>query len=747
MSASTWETLLKKQATLRRLLKDQDWPGVQSRVLSYFGRGNRLARSLVSSPRPDAADDGSASLSAAKQRFQNEAARDLIEFLASGSKLSLPCDPQPELVVFLVLFNKAELTFQCLKSLAIRTAGLPKVQIHIFDNGSSDLTATLLSKVSGAVVRSHSENIGYLKACNLGLQKEFVPQSARAFLLLNNDTIVHAGAIESAYALLFSSKDFGSVGGRIELLDGTLQEAGNVIWNDGTCKGFGRGAPPTSPEALVQRATDYCSGVFLMTRSDLWYQVGGYDPRFVPAYYEDADYCVELQKRGLEVVYHPLVRVTHFEYGSAGASEKAFALMNSNRIKFLQKHKEFLSTKPHPRSEVFPFALDLPRNRKSRRVLFLEDYLPHQYLGAGFPRSAAIVRALVELGHKVTIYALFRRPEVWAELVQEFPLTVEIHWLHGREGFLEFLRERSGCFDICWVCRPHNMELLHDAFDRKVIERTSLAHLGVVFDSEALFSEREKLEVQIRGSSTQPVSRRIPELDLAKYADHIVSVSQREADIWRGQVGDKVTVIGHETKLISLGPSFDQRNGILFVGSLHAHPSPNSDALLWFCENALMELKTIIGPSVRIKCVGYSALSNYGPFAPFLESLEFVGKVDDLAPFFHEARLMIVPTRYAAGIPQKTFDAAAYGLPTVCSPLIVEQMGWQSGSQCLEASIQDGVAYAKACARLYQDEVLWNSLRVGLVEFLERECPAGDVSAAVNSVIARFGRVIEGATT
>ena len=124
-------------------------------------------------------------------------------------------------------------------------------------------------------------------------------------LVLNNDAQLQPGALRSALTTIGSSPDIGAVGGRIILLDGTLQEAGSIIWRDGSCLGYGRGDDPFAPTYMFRRDVDYCSGAFLLTPRALWNQMGGFDEKYKPAYYEETDYCMRLWERGLRVVFDP----------------------------------------------------------------------------------------------------------------------------------------------------------------------------------------------------------------------------------------------------------------------------------------------------------------------------------------------------------------------------------------------------------------------------------------------------------
>ena len=69
---------------------------------------------------------------------------------------------------------------------------------------------------------------------------------------------------------------------KIILLDGTLQEAGSIVWRDGSCLGYGRGDNPLAPMYNFRRDVDYCSGAFLLTPRKVWQQLQGFDEAFKP---------------------------------------------------------------------------------------------------------------------------------------------------------------------------------------------------------------------------------------------------------------------------------------------------------------------------------------------------------------------------------------------------------------------------------------------------------------------------------
>ena len=152
------------------------------------------------------------------------------------------------------------------------------MEVIVIDNASTDETPRLLDRVQGARVVRNSANVHFLLAVN---------QAARLargdyLLLLNNDAQLQPGSLDAALATLESSPDIGAVGGRIILLDGMLQEAGSIIWRDGSCLGYGRNDDPFAPMYMFRRDVDYCSGAFLLTPRAIWEQLDGFDEAFAP---------------------------------------------------------------------------------------------------------------------------------------------------------------------------------------------------------------------------------------------------------------------------------------------------------------------------------------------------------------------------------------------------------------------------------------------------------------------------------
>ena len=98
----------------------------------------------------------------------------------------------------------------------------------------------VLCGVEGVRVIRNKENLGFLRSCNQAMK------SARGdyLLLLNNDTLVHPGAVEALLSTFEDHEAVGAVCAQLRFEDGSLQEAGGIVWRDGSAWNWGRGENP-----------------------------------------------------------------------------------------------------------------------------------------------------------------------------------------------------------------------------------------------------------------------------------------------------------------------------------------------------------------------------------------------------------------------------------------------------------------------------------------------------------------------
>lgn len=647
-----------------------------------------------------------------KSAFDRLAAVELAAFLADKQKLELPQSCSPKVSIILVLFNRASLTLACLRS--IKACAEQPLEVVIVDNASTDDTGYLLGRLEGARVLRNASNVGFLHACNQAAQVAL----GDMLLFLNNDAQLLPGSLSSALRTLESSLSVGAVGGKIILLDGALQEAGSIVWKDGTCYGYGRGAFPFAPMYMFQRDVDYCSGAFLLTKRQVFNELGGFDATFAPAYYEETDYCFRLRQRGLITVYDPNAVILHYEFGSALSPHDGIAQQAVNRNVFVARHVDALSQQYDACQE------NILRARQAKhdvlRVLYLEDRVPHRGLGRGYPRSNHIISLLIELGLFVTLYPMLFPIEDWPQVYSDIPHEVEVMVGYGAQELESFLQERQGYYDILFVSRPHNMEVIQEIRKRRP---DLLEGSKIIYDAEALFAAREALRREVEGHPLAEKEKQKLihiELELASYADTVIAVSEAERRYFVNQSAERTCVLGHSLAPSPTPNNFSARRNILFVGAISDDLSPNADSLLWFVRETLPRIRERLNEDIILLIAGLNASKKVAALQDY--GVKMLGYVEDLFPLYNASRIFIAPTRFAGGVPYKAHEAAARGLPMVVSSLIASQLGWNDGIDLLAAQTDDPAVFAEKCERLYTDSALWAGLRENALRRMETEC-------------------------
>ena len=131
----------------------------------------------------------------------------------------------------------------------------------IIDNASTDETEDLLLQIDNAKVIRNKENIGFLKAVNQGSKVA----KGKYVLLLNNDAMLEDRSLSSAIHTIEEDESIGAVRGKIKLVDSTLQEAGNIVWNDGYWPIWERDNP-NDPQFMFKRQVDYSGALYYLEK-------------------------------------------------------------------------------------------------------------------------------------------------------------------------------------------------------------------------------------------------------------------------------------------------------------------------------------------------------------------------------------------------------------------------------------------------------------------------------------------------
>ncbi len=361
-----------------------------------------------------------------------------------------------------------------------------------------------------------------------------------------------------------------------------------------SCAGYGRGSSPHAPEFQYRRDVDYCSGAFLLTPRALFEELGGLDAAYEPAYYEEVDYCVRLLKRGLRIVYEPRAIISHFEFASS-RTDDAIRLQVERRSLFVSRHAEWAAEPAPAGHDARLRGPDAPAGPGALKILYVDDRVPFDHLGSGFPRARMLVRSLIAQGHAVTLYPVTAPVDEWAKVYEAVPRELEVMLGHGTGGLRPFLVDRRDLYDCIVVSRPHNVQILRAAHTKDGWPAAPL-----IYDAEALFSLRDAESRRVAGEVVTDATVRAnveQEIDLARGASRVLCVSPQEA-MWFDGAGYATTTLAHTVECAPTPRSFAERSGLLFVGALNADGTPNSDSVVWFVDKVLPIVRDSLGVDV-----------------------------------------------------------------------------------------------------------------------------------------------------
>jgi len=205
----------------------------------------------------------------------------------------------PCLSVCILVLEHTALALNCLDSLRRPGALPPGTELVVVANGTPNDQLDALTAHDDVVLVVNDVNLGFAGGCNQAASVARAP----LLIFLNDDSTVEVGCIEALVRASSTDPAIGAVGARIVSADGTLQEAGSVIWRDGLTTHVGEGLSPDSIAFQESRDVDYASANGLLVTRRAWDAVGGFDERFYPAYFEDVDLCLSLVERGFRVRY------------------------------------------------------------------------------------------------------------------------------------------------------------------------------------------------------------------------------------------------------------------------------------------------------------------------------------------------------------------------------------------------------------------------------------------------------------
>lgn len=161
--------------------------------------------------------------------------------------------------------------------------------------------------------------------------------------------------------------------------------------------------------------------------------------------------------------------------------------------------------------------------------------------------------------------------------------------------------------------------------------------------------------------------------------------------------------------------TFEDKKDFMFIGNFLHEPN-------W---NSVQYLKESIWPMIRKKMPN-SVLNVYGAYPSQKvyqlnnekEGFLIKGRAEDAEEVFSDARVVLAPIRFGAGIKGKLLEAMQLGTPSVTTTIGAE--GMNAGLEWNGFITDDAKAFADDAVNLYNDKEIWSQAREKGIEILKK---------------------------
>lgn len=256
-----------------------------------------------------------------------------------------------DLSIVVVTWNTRDLLSRCLSSVneclsdsSLQHADRLSHEVIVVDNHSADGTSEMVREKFSWVRLIRSEiNLGFARGNNVALRRH----RGRYVLLLNPDTEVRPGALQSLVRYMDTHRDVGAVGPLVLNPNGTLQVScyplpnlpreiwrlfhGDAVWPYGVYN-------MDSWSRTEPRSVDVLQGACLLVRQEALEDVGPLDEDFF-IYSEEVDLCKRIRERGWNLKWIPDATIVHHGGQSTGQlAEEMFLFLYRGKMLYFRKH-------------------------------------------------------------------------------------------------------------------------------------------------------------------------------------------------------------------------------------------------------------------------------------------------------------------------------------------------------------------------------------------------------------------------
>lgn len=324
-----------------------------------------------------------------KDEGQRKTLQQAIETLRSEGRKLGP-DGFPKTSIVILTYNNLAFNQACIESIR-RLTQQDTYEIIVVDNASTDGTAEWLKAQKDLKLILNSENLGFPKGCNQGIE---AASSGNDILLLNNDTIVTPNWLVNLKIALHSQREIGAVGAVTNSCS-NLQVLKSDFKDFKALLAFAEQNNISDPSRWEERLR--LIGFCLLIKRETVNQVGFLEERFTPGNYEDDDYSLRIRQAG----YRLLLCKDSFIYHHGGGS---FKKKPQQYIELLERNQRIFQEKWGFSPEEVSYY-----NYGAVEILKARGLNPEKILEINC-RGAATLLALKELYPKASMFGIDPNP-------------------------------------------------------------------------------------------------------------------------------------------------------------------------------------------------------------------------------------------------------------------------------------------------------------------------------------------------
>ncbi len=267
---------------------------------------------------------------------------------ATSEFVDLPQSATPTVSLVVLAWRLADELLDCLRAVSA-SVDAPPFEVIVVLNGADSIVRDAMARVRGVRIVDVPVNIGYGDGCRAGAEVA----RGRHLVFLNDDALVDPTWLAALVSVAEGDSAVGGVGSLLLESDGaTVQEVGARMAPDAHPRPWGRELPLTEARRrglIAAREVDFASGAALLIRRESFERVGGFDPVYRPAYYEDVDLCFRVRQAGWSIRVEPTARVVHAGGGSTSVDPhfRRFAIEHAREV-FLTRWAPTLAAAPSP---------------------------------------------------------------------------------------------------------------------------------------------------------------------------------------------------------------------------------------------------------------------------------------------------------------------------------------------------------------------------------------------------------------